>query len=120
LKLNTKPSWYFGVAGGANFNFYRGSTQQMNASFTSPKTFHDGFGRLFIAPLLEYRPADSRWGVMLQAGYDSRKGDFDQVITACDCPADLSTNYITVEPSLRLLLLNLIFIYMVVHVWLST
>jgi hypothetical protein len=46
----------------------------MNASFTSPKTFHDGFGAgLFIAPLLEYRPADSRWGVMLQAGYDSRK-----------------------------------------------
>jgi hypothetical protein len=39
-----------------------------NASFTS-KTFHDGFGAgLFIAPLLEYRPADSRWGVMLQAG----------------------------------------------------
>jgi hypothetical protein len=40
---------------------------------------------------------------MLQAGYDSRKGDFDQVITACDCPADLSTDlsYITVEPSLR-------------------
>ncbi len=100
----TKPSWYFGVAGGANFNFYRGSTQQMNASFTSPKTFHDGFGTgLFIAPLLEYRPADSKWGVMLQAGYDNRKGKFDQVITACDCPADLKANmsYITVEPSLR-------------------
>jgi hypothetical protein len=34
---------------------------------------------------------------------DSNKGDFDQVITACDCPADLSTDlsYITVEPSLR-------------------
>ena len=100
----TKPSWYFGLAGGANFNFYRGSTQQMNASFTSPKTFHDGFGAgLFIAPLLEYRPADSRWGVMLQAGYDNRKGKFDQVVTACDCPADLKANvsYITVEPSLR-------------------
>jgi len=99
-----KPSWYFGAAAGANFNFYRGSTQQMNESFRSPKTFHDGFGAgLFIAPLLEYRPADSRWGVMLQAGYDSRNGDFDQVLTACDCPADLSTNlsYITVEPSLR-------------------
>ncbi|NGY38833.1 OmpA family protein [Flavobacterium sp. XN-5] len=99
-----KPSWYFGAAAGANFNFYRGSTQQMNESFRSPKTFHDGFGAgLFIAPLLEYRPADSRWGVMLQAGYDSRKGEFDQVLTACDCPADLSTNlsYITVEPSLR-------------------
>ncbi|MFV5695333.1 OmpA family protein [Flavobacterium sp. LB3P122] len=100
----TKPSWYFGVAGGANFNFYRGSTNQLNAGFTPPATFHDGDGvGLFIAPLLEYRPADSRWGVMLQAGYDNRKGTFDQVVTPCDCPADLSTNvsYITVEPSLR-------------------
>ena len=99
-----KPSWYFGVAGGANFNFYEGSTQQLNAGFTSPAAFHDGNGTgLFIAPLLEYRPADSRWGVMLQAGYDSRKGSFDQVQTACDCPADLSTDlsYITVEPSVR-------------------
>ncbi|RKS93988.1 OmpA family protein [Flavobacterium limicola] len=99
-----KPSWYFGVAGGANFNFYRGSTNQLNAGFTPPATFHDGDGvGLFIAPLLEYRPADSRWGVMLQAGYDSRKGSFDQVLTDCDCPADLSTDlsYITVEPSVR-------------------
>jgi hypothetical protein len=56
---------------------------------------------------------------MLQAGYDSRKGDFDR--DYCDCPADLSTDlsYIT-EPSLRFAPLNLIFIYMVVHVWLST
>ncbi|TDE44430.1 flagellar motor protein MotB [Flavobacterium rhamnosiphilum] len=99
-----KPSWYFGVAGGANFNFYRGSTQQLNAGFTAPAAFHDGNGTgLFIAPLLEYRPADSRWGVMLQAGYDSRKGSFDQIVTACDCPADLATDlsYITVEPSVR-------------------
>jgi outer membrane protein OmpA-like peptidoglycan-associated protein len=100
----TKPTWYFGLAGGANFNFYRGSTQQMNSSFTSPTAFHDGFGTgLFIAPLLEYRPTNSKWGVMLQAGYDNRKGKFDQVITDCDCPADLKANvsYITVEPSLR-------------------
>ena len=99
-----KPSWFFGVAGGANFNFYRGSTNQLNASFTPPATFHNGDGvGLFVAPLLEYRPADSKWGVMLQAGYDSRKGSFDQVKTPCDCPADLSTklSYITVEPSLR-------------------
>ncbi|MFV8333467.1 OmpA family protein [Flavobacterium sp. GSP14] len=99
-----KPSWYFGVAGGANFNFYRGSTNQLNAAFTPPATFHDGDGvGLFIAPLLEYRPATSRWGVMLQAGYDSRKGSFDQVLTACDCPADLKTDlsYITIEPSVR-------------------
>lgn len=100
----TKPSWFFGVAGGANFNFYEGSTHQLNAGFAPPATFHEGDGvGLFIAPLLEYRPADSRWGFMLQAGYDSRKGAFDQVKTACDCPADLSTDlsYITVEPSVR-------------------
>lgn len=100
----TKPSWYFGVAGGANFNFFRGSTQQLNSNLTPPVAFHDGEGiGLYIAPLIEFRPANSRWGVMLQAGYDSRKGSFDKVITPCDCPADLSTDlsYITVEPSLR-------------------
>lgn len=99
-----KPTWLFGVAGGANFNFYRGSTNQLNASFTPPATFHEGNGiGLFVAPLIEYLPANSKWGVMLQAGYDSRKGSFDSVKTACDCPADLKTklSYITVEPSLR-------------------
>jgi outer membrane protein OmpA-like peptidoglycan-associated protein len=40
---------------------------------------------------------------MLQAGYDNRKGKFDEVITPCNCPADLDAKitYITVEPSLR-------------------
>jgi outer membrane protein OmpA-like peptidoglycan-associated protein len=39
---------------------------------------------------------------MLQAGYDSRRGKFEQVTTPCNCPADLATNinYITIEPSL--------------------
>ncbi len=100
----TKPSWWFGVAGGANFNFYRGSTNQLNLDLTPPATFHDGKGiGLFIAPLIEYHRADSRLGFMLQAGYDNRKGKFDQVTTACDCPADLSANisYLTIEPSLR-------------------
>ena len=101
----TKPSWWFGVAGGANFNFYRGSTNQLNSDFTPPVTFHDGDGiGLFIAPLMEFHRPESRWGFMLQAGYDNRKATFDQVISPCDCPADLKTNisYITVEPSLRL------------------
>jgi hypothetical protein len=42
-----------------------------------------------------------------KAVYDGRKGDFDQVITACDCPADLSTDlsYIT-EPVYVLLQSN--------------
>ena len=101
----TKPSWWFGVAGGDNFNFYRGSTHMLNAGFTPPAIFHDGDGGigLFIAPLLEYHRPDTRLGFMLQAGYDNRQAKFDQVKTACDCPADLSANisYITVEPSLR-------------------
>jgi outer membrane protein OmpA-like peptidoglycan-associated protein len=101
----TKPSWFFGVAGGANFNFYRGSTHQLNSDFTPPVTFHDGDGiGLFIAPLMEFHRPDSRWGFMLQAGYDNRKATFDQVESPCNCPTDLKTNisYITVEPSLRL------------------
>jgi hypothetical protein len=100
----SKPSWYFGVAGGANFNFYDGSTQQLNAAFTPPTTFHKGNGiGLFLAPSIEFHKPDTRFGFILQAGLDSRKGDFDQQTTDCNCPADLSTDlsYITVEPSLR-------------------
>jgi hypothetical protein len=32
IEVKYSKPLYFGVAGGANFNFYRGSTQQMNAS----------------------------------------------------------------------------------------
>ncbi|MDP2089567.1 MAG: OmpA family protein [Flavobacteriaceae bacterium] len=101
----TKPSWKFGVAVGANFNFYQGSTHELSTTFTPPVVFNDGNGvGLYLAPLIEFQRPDSRFGFMLQAGYDSRKGAFDQKETACNCPADLSTDlsYITVEPSLRL------------------
>jgi outer membrane protein OmpA-like peptidoglycan-associated protein len=100
----TKPSWYFGVAGGANFNFYRGSTHQLNSSLTPPVTFHDGYGvGLYLAPLIEFHKPDSRWGFLFQAGYDNRKGSLNQTTSPCNCPADLSTdlNYITIEPSIR-------------------
>jgi outer membrane protein OmpA-like peptidoglycan-associated protein len=100
----TKPSWFFGVAGASNYNLYRGSTHQLNASLTPPVTFHDGDGAgLYLAPLIEFHKPDSRWGFMFQAGYDSRKGSFDQVNSPCDCPENLSTDlsYITVEPSIR-------------------
>ncbi len=100
----TKPTWWFGVAAGANGNIYRGTTQQLNNDLTVPGAFFHGDGLgLFIAPLIEYRRPESRFGWMLQAGYDSRKGSWDQVLTPCDCPADLKTDlsYITVEPSLR-------------------
>lgn len=101
----TRPSWWFGGAGAANFNYYRGSTQQLNDALTVPSAFHNGSGvGLYLAPLIEFHNPDEMLGFMLQVGYDSRKGSFDQVITSCNCPADLSTklNYLTIEPSLRL------------------
>lgn len=101
----TRPAFRLGVAAGANLNFYRGSTQELNLNLTVPAAFHDGFGvGLFVAPLLEYHRPGTVLGFMLQAGFDSRRGAFDQIINPCfDCPADLSTNlsYITIEPSLR-------------------
>ncbi|MEY3421069.1 MAG: hypothetical protein RIR48_1358, partial [Bacteroidota bacterium] len=100
----TKPTIWVGASGGANFNYYRGSTQQLSTSFKPPVAFHNGNGvGLFLAPLLEYQSQLSGWGLMFQAGYDSRKSTFDQVVTPCNCPADLSSNlnYITVEPSIR-------------------
>jgi outer membrane protein OmpA-like peptidoglycan-associated protein len=101
----TKPSWYFGAAAGANLNFYRGTTQELNPDLTVPAAFHHGQGTgLYLAPLVEYHKPDSHWGGMFQLGYDSRKGKFKEVLTPCNCPADLSTglSYLTVEPSLRL------------------
>jgi outer membrane protein OmpA-like peptidoglycan-associated protein len=98
------PSWWFGAAAGANFNFYRGSTQQLNASFTPPSAFHDGFGvGLFLAPTIEYYKPNSMFGFMLQFGYDGRNGEYDEILTPCNCPTELSTNlsYVTIEPSLR-------------------
>ena len=100
----TNPSWWFGAAGGANFNFYQGTTQQLTPEIIAPAAFHDGQGiGLFAAPLIEFYRPDTRLGFMLQAGYDSRRGKFDQVKSPCNCPEDLNTDldYITIEPSLR-------------------
>lgn len=101
----SKPSWYFGVAGGANFNDYRGTTQNLNSDLTVISPFYNGDGvGLFIAPMLEYHKPGTILGFMLQAGFDSRKGSFDRVTTVCNCPNDLETDlsYITIEPSLRI------------------
>ena len=100
----TKPTWWFGAAVGANFNSYYGTTQELNLDLTVPAAFHRGNGvGLFLAPLVEFHRPDSRWGGMLQAGYDGRNGKFQQVVAPCNCKADLSTNlhYLTIEPSLR-------------------
>ena len=100
----TKPSWWFGIAGGSNFNFYRGTTQELNSNLTVPAAFHHGDGAgLYVAPLVEFHRPDSRLGAMLQVGYDNRSAEYKTVRTPCNCPADLTTNlsYITIEPSLR-------------------
>ena len=100
----TQPKWWFGAAAGANLNFYRGTTQQIDADLTAPTAFHDGKGiGLYAFPIMEYHPDNSRLGFSLQAGYESRRGKFDQVTSPCNCPEDLNTKlaYITVEPSLR-------------------
>ena len=76
----------------------------LNSDFTPPVAFHNGNGvGFFIAPNIEYHKPDSRFGFLFQAGYDSRQGNFNEMITPCNCPADLNTklSYITIEPSLR-------------------
>jgi outer membrane protein OmpA-like peptidoglycan-associated protein len=100
----TAPTWWFGVSGAANFNFYDGTTQRLNNSLIVPTAFHKGTGvRPYGSVLLEYRPGRILGG-MLNVGYDGRGANFDNVEAPCNCPATLGTNtsYITVEPSLRL------------------
>jgi outer membrane protein OmpA-like peptidoglycan-associated protein len=100
----TQPTWWFGVSGAANFNFYDGTTQRLNNGLIAPTAFHKGNGvRPYGSVLLEYRPAGV-WGAMLNVAYDGRGGKFKDVVAPCNCPATLgtSTSYIAVEPSIRL------------------
>ena len=104
VKQFIRPSWWFGGAAGANFNFHQGSTQLLNSDLTALSAFHNGSGiGLYFAPVIEYYKPETRLGVMVQFGYDDKKGKFEQEITPCNCPADLSTelSYLTIEPSLR-------------------
>lgn len=99
-----EPKWWFGESGAANFNTYRGTTQVLNSSVTTPTAFHKGKGvRPYASLLTEYRP-NKVLGGMLNVAYDNRGGKFAEVMAPCDCPANLSTNlsYVTVEPSLRI------------------
>ncbi|MEO6521388.1 MAG: OmpA family protein [Mucilaginibacter sp.] len=100
----TPPTWWFGVSGAGNFNWYDGTTQRLNNSLIVPTAFHKGFGvRPYASVLAEYRPAGI-WGGMLNVAYDGRGAKFDEVIAPCNCPANLTANasYIAIEPSLRL------------------
>lgn len=98
------PTWRFGLAGAANANFYQGTTQRLASNLITLQPFGHGNGvGLFLAPTIEYHRPESVFGFMLQAGFDSRRGTFDEVTSPCNCPLDLSTelSYITVEPSIR-------------------
>jgi hypothetical protein len=86
----------------------------LNAAFYSLH-FHDGDGGVTFTPLLEYRPATSRWGVMLQAGYDSRKGSLIKCLLHVIVLQKTDLSYITIEPKSDLHFLNLI-----LSVWRST
>jgi len=87
----TQPSWWFGAAGGANFNYYQGTTQQLTSDFIVPTAFHDGQGIGFFAlPLIEFHRPNTMLGFTFQAGNYSRKGTFDQVKSPCNCRADLN------------------------------
>lgn len=103
--LYAVPSWWFGASTGANFSLHHGTNRQLNTGFSTPVAFGKGDGiGLYLGPLLEYHRPYSKWGFMLQAGYDNRQGAFEAIVTSCNCPADLSTNlaYISIEPSLRI------------------
>ena len=103
-RVRTQPNWWFGVSGAANFNFYRGTTQILNETVTTPTAFHKGNGvKPYVSVLAEYRPGKV-WGGMLNVAYDNRGGKFEEVMAPCDCPANLSTNlsYVAIEPSLRI------------------
>src|SRR5437763_6829112 len=73
------PEWWFGGALGANFNYYGGQVQALNAAKTSLAPFTRGAGAgLYLAPRVEFHP-DPVWGGMLDIGYDSRRGTWDDV-----------------------------------------
>jgi outer membrane protein OmpA-like peptidoglycan-associated protein len=100
-----RPSWKFGLTGAANANFYQGTTQQLTDDFISPQAFNRGSGLgLFGGLTIEYYRPETLLGFMLQSGFDSRRGAFDQVTSPCNCPLDLTTelSYLTIEPSIRL------------------
>lgn len=92
------------MASGANFSLHNGTSQQLNKAYATPVAFGKGDGLgLYLAPLMEYHHPLLKWGFMLQVGFDNRQGAFEEVVSSCNCPADLSTDlgYISLEPSLR-------------------
>ena len=101
--IRPQPKFWFGASAAANINIYSGTTQTLNSDLMVPTAFHNGLSvRPYGSLLFEYRPL-SKWGFMLNVGYNGAGGAFKGVDAPCDCPATLvaKLNYIAVEPSLR-------------------
>jgi len=96
------PTWWFGISGAGNFNFYRGTTQILDNDLTAKYAFKDGFG---VAPYFsifaEYRPGPV-WGVMFNLGMDMRRGVFNQDVVNSGATLQARYNYLVFEPSLRI------------------
>ncbi|MGF7080288.1 OmpA family protein [Mucilaginibacter sp. UYCu711] len=100
----TPPTWWFGLSGAANANWYDGTTQTLNSNLVVPTAFHKAFGiRPYGSVLIEYRPTPII-GAMLNVAYDGRGAKYTDVIAPCNCLATLHTNidYVSAEPSIRL------------------
>jgi hypothetical protein len=98
-----QPIWWFGLSGGVNKNYDRGTTQILNTDLTIPAAFHKGQGvRPYASILMEYRP-NPLLGLQLNVAFDHRGSKFEEVIAPCNCLATLTSNltYVVIEPSLR-------------------
>lgn len=98
-----QPRWFFGESVGMNLNYYRGISQNLNETTLIPVPFQKGDGiKPYASIFVEYKPY-KKWGLLLNAAYDNRGGNFKDVLAPCNCPASLSTNlsYIAIEPSLK-------------------
>jgi len=100
-----QPTWWFGAAGGANFNFYRGTVQVLNDNLTTEYAFENGFGVApYAAIFAEYRPGRV-WGIMFNVAYDGRRGQFNKTegpTTGTPTSLNAEFDYIAFEPSLRI------------------
>jgi outer membrane protein OmpA-like peptidoglycan-associated protein len=98
----SEPEWWYGGALGINVNYYGGEVHQLNATTLSINPFTKGAGKgFYLAPLIEYHP-DPVWGGMLQLGFDSRSGSFDEVGNGSStASASATVNYLSIEPNLR-------------------
>ena len=96
-----QPTWWFGVAGGANYNRYTGNTRSLNTDIHPAAGFNRGSGYGgYVAAVVEYHHKSGVWGLMLQQGADNRTGKFENAGNKLE--AHLS--YFTVEPSLVIMI----------------